>query len=98
MAEDQSNLMGKLIIRAWSDEAFKARLLSDTMAALKENGIKVPQGVTVKAVENTDKVFHIVIPPKPASGERSDDDLNSLAGGTVLCVAFDLQQHKVNPT
>jgi len=86
MSEKQNDvknqkMMGELISRAWSDAAFKARLLSDTMAVLKENGIAVPENVTVKAVENTDKVFHLVIPPKPAGDELSDEDLRKVAGG-----------------
>ncbi len=83
MAEgkEQGGKMGEVIRKAWSDEAFKARLLTDTMAALKENGIAVPGGVTVKAVENTDKLFHLVIPPKPGPVQLSDNDLNKVAGG-----------------
>ncbi len=61
----------ELISRAWSDDAFKARLLSDTIAVLKENGITVPENVSVKAIENTDKVIHIVIPPKAGSSTKS---------------------------
>lgn len=80
--KERSKKMGELISRAWSDEAFKAQLLSNTTATLKENGIAVPEGVTVKAVENTDKVFHLVIPPKPRPVELSDEDLGKVAGGT----------------
>ena len=39
----------------------------------------------MKAVENTDKIFHLVIPPK-ASRELSDDVLDTVTGG------FDLGQ------
>lgn len=79
----QGNKMRELVSRAWTDDSFKARLLSDTMAALKENGVSIPEGVTVKAVENTDKVFHLIIPPKPgaAKAELSDEELNKAAGG-----------------
>jgi len=35
-AEEQSKLYRELIAKAWSDESFKGRLLSDTMAVLKE--------------------------------------------------------------
>ena len=87
MAEsnEQGKKIGQLISKAWSNEEFKKRLLSDTMAVLKENGISVPEGVTVKAVENTDKVFHIVIPPKPAGPELSDEELDKVAGGFEWC-------------
>jgi hypothetical protein len=79
----KSKILGQLISKAWSDEAFKARLLSDTMATLKEHGIEVPEGVTVKAVENADKVFHIVIPSKP-SRKLSEDELAKIAAGCAV--------------
>jgi len=69
---EQSEAMGRIIARALGDEAFKAKLLSDATAVLKEEGVVIPEGFEVRAVENTDKVFHLVIPRKPqaaASGE-----------------------------
>jgi hypothetical protein len=71
---------GKVIARAWRDPAFKARLLADPHGALKDAGVAVPAGVTVKAVENTDKHFNLVLPPKP-TGELSDEALDNVAGG-----------------
>ena len=35
---------------------------------LKENGIPVPAGVAVKAVENSDTVVHLTLPAKPKGG------------------------------
>lgn len=85
--KEQSKMLGQLISKAWSDESFKARLLSDPMSVMKGNGIAVPEGITVKAVENTEEVFHLVIPPKP-SKELSDPDLDQVAGGGApLCTA-----------
>ncbi len=80
-SKEHAGKMGEVISKAWSDEAFKVRLLTDTMAALKENGIAVPEGVSVRVVENTDKLFHLVIPPRPEPVQLSDDDLNKVAGG-----------------
>ena len=47
---------GKVIVRAWRDPAFKARLITDPHAMLKEAGFAVLEGVTVKVVENTDLI------------------------------------------
>ncbi|MBF0515514.1 MAG: NHLP leader peptide family RiPP precursor [Nitrospirae bacterium] len=78
----KSNEIQELIKKAWNDEAFKAKLLTDTNAALKEHGIDVPAGVTIKAVENTANVIHILIPQKPTSiSELSDEQLQQAAGG-----------------
>ena len=71
---------GKIIARAWRDPAFKAKLLADPQATLKEAGVAVPAGVKVTVVENTDSHFHLVLPPKPA-GELSDAELDKVAGG-----------------
>ncbi len=70
----------KVVARAWSDEAFKAQLLSDPAAALKEAGVAVPDGVTVEVVENTETLFHLVLPPRPDE-ELSDEALEKVAGG-----------------
>ena len=44
---------------------------------------EVPAGLSIKAVEDTDKVFHLVIPAKPA--DLSDEDLEQVAGGVARC-------------
>ena len=84
MGEDHSKKISELISRAWSDEAFKKRLLSDTMTVLKENGIFIPEGVIVKAAENSENMFHLVIPAKPVS----DADLDKVAGGAFPTSVF----------
>jgi hypothetical protein len=64
--KDQSKKMGQVIAKAWSDKAFKERLISNPRTVLEEHGITIPKAMDVKAVENTDKVFYLVIPPVPA--------------------------------
>lgn len=75
--------------RAWSDEAFKQRLLADPAAVLAEQGIAVPPGVEVRMHENTATVFHLTLPPAP-SDELSDEQLDGVAGGldasTIACI------------
>ena len=79
--QDQATAaQGKIIARAWRDPAFKAKLLADPHATLKEAGLQVREGVTVKVVENTDTHHHFVLPPKP-TGELSDVELDKVAGG-----------------
>ena len=71
----------RLVAQAWADPAFKQRLLADPVAVLKENGLLVPSGVTLKVVENTDKVIHLVLPPRPSPAELSEEELRRVAGG-----------------
>ncbi len=71
---------GKVVARTWRDAAFKAKLMADPQATLKEAGVAVPAGVKVTVVENTAQHFHLVLPPKP-TGELSDEALDGVAGG-----------------
>ena len=83
--EEQNKQMGQLIAKCWADEDFKAKLLADPAGTLKAEGVEVLEGVTIKAVENTDEVFHLVIPAAPT--DLSDDDLDNVAGGWAMCVS-----------
>ncbi len=73
---------GQVVAKAWADDDFKQRLLTDPAAVLQAEGIAVPEGVELRAVENTDKVLYFMLPPKP-SGELSDEQLDQVAGGST---------------
>jgi hypothetical protein len=83
MAEqlDFDDAWQQLATRALTDPALKAKLLADPAAVLKANGLKVPTGMTIKVVENTDKVVHLVLPTRSAPQELSDAELQQAAGG-----------------
>lgn len=68
-----------LVARAWSDEEFKTRLMNDPAAVLEEHGIEAPLGVTLKVVEDTEDVCHLVLPPSPA-GDLIDEELTASIG------------------
>ena len=74
----------KIIAKAWRDPAFKSALIANPTAALKAEGIDVPDGMAVTVVENTDKQFHLVLPPVPTD-ELSDEALEAVAGGVSYC-------------
>jgi hypothetical protein len=87
--EERNKKISQLIAKCWSDDGFKQKLLADPHATLKSEGVDVPAGMTVKAVENSDKLVHLVIPPAPT--DLSDADLEKVAGGSVcgnLCCSF----------
>lgn len=77
--QEQGKKIGQVITKAWNDESFKQRLLADTMAVLKEEGVDVPAGLEVRAVENTEKLVHMIIPLKPASEEFKSTKLLLIA-------------------
>ena len=45
--------IAKAVARAWHDAAYKARLLRDPHAALREEGVSLPEGSTVKVWRTT---------------------------------------------
>lgn len=79
--QNQGKKMGQIFVKAWDDDAFKHRLMADASAVLKEEGIELPPGVEVRVVENTEQVFHLVLPKKPTAEELTDEQLDSISGG-----------------
>jgi len=51
----------KIVARAWVDPAFKARLLADARKAAGELGIDTSNTAAVVALENTEKLHHMVV-------------------------------------
>jgi nitrile hydratase len=51
----------RVVARAWTDPAYKARLLSDTTAAIAEFGFTGRQGEDMVVLENTDQVHNMVV-------------------------------------
>jgi len=81
---ENDNDFAKIIAKAWRDPAFKAELIANPAAALKAEGIDIPAGMAVTVVENTDKQFHLVLPPVPTD-ELSDEALEAVAAGLGWC-------------
>jgi hypothetical protein len=77
--KEQGKKIAKLIAKAWSDESFKERLLADSRAVFEDEGIKVPQGVDIKVVEQTDTQTFFVIPKKPVDIDISEWDERNAA-------------------
>jgi Nitrile hydratase, alpha chain len=85
-AEEMQKKWAQLVAQAWSDEAFKARLIENASAVLRQQGIDVPVGIEVRVVENTDKVNYLVLPPKPAGDvtELTSNQLSQVAAGASV--------------
>jgi nitrile hydratase subunit alpha len=54
-------LGAKVVARAWTDRAFKKRLLADTRAALAELGIDIGTLAEFRVVENTAEVHNVIV-------------------------------------
>jgi nitrile hydratase len=51
----------KVVARAWSDPAYRERLLADGTAAIAELGFEGPEGELMVIVENTPTVHNLVV-------------------------------------
>lgn len=75
----------QVLQKAWTDPAFKQLLLTTPREALVGMGVELTglEGVNLRVVENTVDTVHLVLPaPPPAEGELSDEQLDSVAGGS----------------
>jgi hypothetical protein len=80
---------GQIVSRAWGDNNFNQRLISDPTSVLAEYDLPLPAGQRVAVLENphqipedTDDVMHLVLPGKPSDSELSEEELGG-AGGIV---------------
>ena len=77
---EQKNSLAQLFAARGKNEASKAGFLADPKAVLAEYDMPVPDNLDVKVVENADDCVYITLPKRP-SGELSDEELESAAGG-----------------
>ncbi|NGZ74905.1 NHLP leader peptide family RiPP precursor [Saccharibacillus alkalitolerans] len=64
----EAALKTQVIQKAWEDPEFRARLLADAKAALRDAfGVELPDGVKLTAVEETAQHFYLVVPPHPSA-------------------------------
>ena len=79
----RKELEAQLIARAWQDDGFKQRLLTDPKAAVSEAvGIDVPSGIEIRVVEETPNTLYLVIPQNQT--ELSDEQLDAASGGSCF--------------
>ncbi|MGI6149790.1 MAG: NHLP leader peptide family natural product precursor [Firmicutes bacterium] len=65
--------------KASQDESFRKRLLADPRAALGDFGVRVPEDVEIKVLEESARLSYLVLPRNPE--ELSAEDLDAVAGG-----------------
>ena len=74
-----------LVQRRMEVEDFRQRLLDDPKGAVEQElGSRLPEGVEVRAVEESAQIIYLVLPsasPLGQGGELSDQELDEVAGG-----------------
>ncbi len=70
----------KVIAKAWSDPAFKKKLMHHPQETLAAEGLALPKGVHVEIHESTGKIVHLNLPQRP-EGEISEEALLQIAAG-----------------
>ena len=91
MEQERQILEARLIEKAWQDETFRAALLADPKGVIEaELGQALPQGITVKVVEETADTLYIRLPLSP--DQLTDELLDLVAGGGCIC--FKLEEFR----
>ena len=83
-AAGRAEMERRLIERSLQDDAFRQQLLDDPKAAVEQElGTRLPNEVSVEAVEETADTFYLVLPSasQAGGGELSDRELEAVAGG-----------------
>jgi uncharacterized metal-binding protein YceD (DUF177 family) len=77
----------KVIAQAWVDEDFKAKLLADPKAVLKEEGIEFPENIKLNLTEAKEDELNLTLPLKPpdVSGSVEEIQERMQAGLSIVC-------------
>ena len=86
---DAKTAFEKMILRAWSDEAFKEEVLASPKTALNkvDPNTELPDDLEVEALEETAQKAYILLPSERPS-ELSDEDLEAVSGGHISGAGF----------
>lgn len=79
-SKDFTKAWSEIVARAWKDEKFKKKLLSNPKEAAKEFGLDIPADANIQVVENTEKNRYFILPRKP-SVELSEEEFKKVVGG-----------------
>ena len=82
--QQRKQLEEKLIAKAMKDENFRKNLLENPKAAIEdETGIKIPEAVNLKVVEEDPATFFLILPPiinPETEDELSEAELEMVSG------------------
>lgn len=85
--EQQVARVGALMEASRTNRPLRQRLRTDARAALQDQGLALPPGLEVVALEDTATVWHLVIPASRES-ELTDAELEAVSGGALLAIGL----------
>ncbi|NDD58467.1 MAG: NHLP leader peptide family natural product precursor [Chlamydiae bacterium] len=62
MEKENSKIWAQVVAKAWSDEAFKRRLVKEPEKVLKENGFVLDPNINYHIIEDSKENKSLVIP------------------------------------
>ncbi|KAB8315415.1 NHLP leader peptide family natural product precursor [Tolypothrix campylonemoides VB511288] len=84
-AKEQNLIIAQVIRHALADDAFKAKLLQNPKAGIKEaTGEDLPEDLTICFYQDTLTVRHLVIPMNPDNEQLNCSQLEMIAGGIAF--------------
>jgi hypothetical protein len=82
-ADQSKDVQERIIVRALTDEKYRARLIADPRRVISEEiGRPVPRDVQITVLQDSPNAFHVVLPYMPPMGQGdrlSKRDLNDSA-------------------
>lgn len=81
---EKTKVLARVIAKAWADAQYKQRLLNDPAAVLTEEGVNVPDNVTIRVVEDSESTRTFVIPPPPTDPSAIQEVEERLAAGGLF--------------
>lgn len=87
----RQEMEAQIIAKAWQDEAYKQKLLSNPRATVvQELGLtEAPDNLDIKVVEENANTLYIVLPMKPVAptgSELSEEELEAVSGGVTSVI------------
>ncbi len=80
--KDFEKIKAKIIVRAWKDPKFKERLQKNPRAVFIEMGLKPPENIQIRVIEDKIGSYTFVLPPCVAQAEEmTEQQLEKVVGG-----------------
>jgi hypothetical protein len=75
-----------LVLELAGNKDLKQKFITNPRGVLAERGISVPEGVTLKVLEDTASLQHIVLPHLSSAGKHAPEELEKRTSKTGIVV------------